>query len=148
MKVWERQEGETEKAYSAFKIYLEMPERSIPKMYQKGHFSPSSIKKWARKYDWKSRAAAYDSSIFDSVRKANINSLKVSIQRKNNIASKLEEKALTALESLNLSRISGRTIVEMLTLSNQLRNEATEMEQANDTSSRVTSITIKKFGES
>ena len=147
MKVWERQEGETEKAYSAFKIYLEMPERSVQTVSKKLQKCSQLIGRWANKYDWKSRAAAYDSSIFDSVRKANINSLKVSIQRKNNIASKLEEKALTALESLNLSRISGRTIVEMLTLSNQLRNEAAEMEQANDTSSRVTSITIKKFGE-
>ena len=147
MKVWERQEGETEKAYSAFKLDLKMPERSIQTLSKNLQKSPQHIGTWARKYDWKSRAAAYDSSIFDSVRKATINSLKVSIQRKNNIASKLEEKALTALESLNLSRISGRTIVEMLTLSNQLRNEAAEMEQANDTSSRVTSITIKKFGE-
>lgn len=147
MKAWERQEGETEKAYSAFKIYLEMPERSRGKVAKSLKKDQSLIGRWANKYDWERRAAAYDSSIFDSVRKANINSLKVSIQRKNNIASKLEEKALTALESLNLSRISGRTIVEMLTLSNQLRNEAAEIEQANDMSSRVTSITIKKFGE-
>ena len=144
MKIWERQEGETEKAYSAFKIYLQMPERSVQKVSDFTGKYPTLIRRWANKYDWKNRAAAYDSSIFDSVRKANINSLKVSIKRKNDIASKLEEKALTALESLNLSRISGRIIVEMLTLSNSLRNEAAEIEKSSEPDTRITSITIKR----
>ena len=144
MKIWERQEGETEKAYSAFKMYLEMPERNLTKLAKHLSKSRQNISNWACKYDWKSRAAAYDLSIFEDVRKANVDSLKVSIKRKNAIADKLEEKALAALENLNLSRISGRTIVEMLTLSNALRNEAAEIEKSSEPDTHITSITIKR----
>ena len=144
MKIWERQEGETEKAYSAFKIYLQMPERSVQKVSDFLGKYPTLIRRWANKYDWKNRAAAYDSSVFDSVRKANVSSLKVSIKRKTYVADKLEEKALDALENLNLSRISGRMIVEMLTLSNILRNEASEIEKSAEPDTKITSITIKR----
>ena len=64
MKVWERQEGETEKAYSAFKIYLEMPERNLTKLAKHLSKTRQNISNWANKYDWESRAAqAYDTCI-------------------------------------------------------------------------------------
>lgn len=143
MRVWDRQPEESEKAYSAFKIYLEMSERSIKNVAEKLLVSVQHIRKWANKYDWKGRVAAYDSANFEGLRKSNLKLKISSMERKNSTACKLEEKALKALETINLSRISARSIVEMLTLANQLRNEAAEIETENDDSQKVTSITIR-----
>lgn len=128
IKIWERQKGETSKAYSAFKVYLEMEDRGIQKVAERLSVSPQNIRKWSGKNNWEERAAAYDSSIVEAMRKSKIAAIKDTIRHKLDLADKLEKKALLALEQINLNRISGRTIVEMLTLANQLRNEAREIE--------------------
>lgn len=147
-KAWDRLKDETEKAYEAFSTYRDLGVgRTFVAVADKLHKSCTLIRRWAKRHNWEERAAAYDSSITEGARKANINSIETAIKRKNSIAGKLEEKALAALKNLNLSRVSGRTIVEMLTLSNTLRNEAVEIENANDADSRVTSIEIKRRGD-
>lgn len=148
LKIWERQPGETEKAYSAFKIFLEMEDRSILKVAKWLSVTVQNIRKWANKYNWLERAAAYDSSIVERTRQLKIEAIKESLQRKIGIADKLEQKALKALEEISLSRISGRTIVEMLTLANQLRNEVYETELKLDESNDDTPvIVIKRYGD-
>lgn len=132
VKVWERQKGETDKAYAAFKIYLEIEDRSITKVAERLSVSVQNVRKWSGKNNWLDRAAAYDSSVVEATRKLKIASIKDAIRRKLDLADRLEEKALLALKEISLNRISGRTIVEMLTLANQLRNEAREIEMLFD----------------
>ncbi len=127
IKIWERQKGETEKAYSAFKVYLEMENRSIPKVAQKLTVSTGHIKKWSSKNNWLERAAAYDSSIVEETRKSRIAAIKKAINHKLNLADTLEEKALVAFKEVSINRISPRVIVEILTLANQLRDQAFEL---------------------
>lgn len=70
---WERQPGETTRAWEAFKLYRDMApaERSMDGAYhltltepQKAaksrHKAPGAWKDWAIDHDWKQRAAAYD----------------------------------------------------------------------------------------
>lgn len=145
IKIWEQQKGETNKAYYAFKTYLELEERSIPKVAEKLSVSTQNIKKWSSKNNWSERAAAYDSSVVEETRKAKIKLIKDDIKRKLLLADKLEEKALNALTQINLARISGRTIVEMLTLANQLRNEVRELETIFESQDDVPRIIIKNY---
>ena len=145
--IWERQSGETEKAYSAFKVYLEMEDRSLQKVTESLQKNATLIRRWASKNDWKNRAAAYDSSIVESTRQLKIAAIKESLRRKVGIADKLEQKALKALEEISINRISGRTIVEMLTLANQLRNEVYETELKLDGSDEAPVIVIKRYEE-
>ena len=65
---WERLENESDAAFSAFKIYLEMKERSYPKVAEKLSKSLTLVKRWAAKFDWKNRAIAWDNSILEEVR--------------------------------------------------------------------------------
>lgn len=146
VKIWERQKNETDKAYSAFEIYLETESRSIKKVAEKLSVSAPNVRKWASKFDWTERAAAYDSSIVEETRSAKVTAIKNSIDRKNSIAGKLEDKALTALEQISLSRISARSIVEMLTLANTLRNEVQDTELSADEGD-VPTIVIKRAGD-
>ena len=146
IKIWERQKDETEKAYSAFKIYLEMEDRSIKNVAEMLRVSEQNVRRWTNKYNWSERAAAYDSSIVESTRKAKVKLIESAIKRKNNIAGKLEQKALQALENISLAKISARSIVEMLTLANVLRNEAQEIEMATEENDDVPQIIIKRAG--
>lgn len=72
--VWERQPGETAKAFVAFEAYRQLPrrERSIRAAYAElcraegktpSANLPGQIGQWAQKYKWPDRAAAYDNYI-------------------------------------------------------------------------------------
>ena len=61
---WHRQRGETDKAYEAFRVYLEEGtlERVTKRLYP--HHSPRSpiattVQKWSAKYDWVERRRAW-----------------------------------------------------------------------------------------
>jgi hypothetical protein len=58
---WERQPGESRKAYKAFTTYLELgEERSVRKSRELIGKSWSLISGWSAKWDWFKRAEAYD----------------------------------------------------------------------------------------
>ena len=74
--------------------------------------------------------------------------LQRAIKRKGWVSAELEEKAMLALSRLNPERISARSVVEILTLANQLRNEALELEKnMEDNKEKVTEIVIKRFSD-
>jgi len=65
MHSWERETGETQRAYEAFKIYRDLgPRRSLRRaaelVYGEGTGSVRRIEKWSRAHDWVARAQAYD----------------------------------------------------------------------------------------
>ena len=66
--VWERLNDESDAAFTAFKIYLEMEDRSLQKVSTKLSKSRQLINRWAAKFDWKNRATAWDNSILEEVR--------------------------------------------------------------------------------
>lgn len=68
MTAWGRMPDETESAFAAFKVYLEMPDRSYQKVAQKLSKSLTIIKRWGNRYDWKSRAREWGNSLLGDVR--------------------------------------------------------------------------------
>lgn len=62
LKPWDRQPGETSKAYEAFVTYRDFGSgRSTRRVAEALSKSEALIKRWSGKYDWVSRAAAWDS---------------------------------------------------------------------------------------
>lgn len=60
-KEWERGEGETAKAYEAFKDYRDLGvSRSLSKVAERAGKSERLVKKWSRIHSWPERAQAYD----------------------------------------------------------------------------------------
>lgn len=58
--LFEQQERESDKAFAAFRMYLEMgPERSLEAVSQKLSKSSRLMKRWSAKYDWTARVQAY-----------------------------------------------------------------------------------------
>lgn len=59
---WDRQPGETSKAYEAFSIYRDMgAERTVRLVAEALNKSGTLIAGWSGKHNWVDRAAAYDS---------------------------------------------------------------------------------------
>lgn len=61
MRPYDRLPNETSRPYDAFLTYLEMgPQRSQRKVAERLDKSTTIICRWATKYNWRIRAAAYD----------------------------------------------------------------------------------------
>lgn len=68
---WDRQPGETSKAYEAFSIYRDMgAQRTVRSVAEHLNKSGTLIAGWSGKHDWVARAAAFDSIPGKAVAKA------------------------------------------------------------------------------
>jgi hypothetical protein len=68
--VFERQERESDKAFSAFRTYLDLgPERSLVAVANKVGKSKTMIERWSRKFDWPARVQAHTAHLADIERK-------------------------------------------------------------------------------
>jgi hypothetical protein len=58
---WARWEGESQKAFAAFQVYLNQGAlRSAPRVAQECTKSPSLMKRWSARWNWVERAQCYD----------------------------------------------------------------------------------------
>lgn len=68
---FEKQPRESEKAFAAFRAYLEMgPQRSIRDVARKLGKSSTLMGRWSSKYDWPSRVATYGAHLAEVERRA------------------------------------------------------------------------------
>lgn len=119
---WERQPGESQKAWEAFLVYRNMPhkeetkgQRSVRKVAEKLVKSSTLISRWCTMWDWVNRAAEYDNELQrmdlrekkDSIRKMN--------QQQVQIGLSLQKKAIKALAALAIEDMSARNILDYLT---------------------------------
>ncbi len=73
-KPWEQQQGESAKAFEAFKVYLDMgSERSLREVAGKLNKSLTLIGRWSSTHGWVDRVAEYDA---DLQRKAHAQAVK------------------------------------------------------------------------
>lgn len=65
LELWERQPGETPKAFAAFVVYrdLDPSVRSVPKAGEKLGKSVGTLERWVYKYKWRERVAAWDAEV-------------------------------------------------------------------------------------
>jgi hypothetical protein len=69
--VFEKQERESNKAFAAFKTYLELgSERSLATVAERLGKSKTMIERWSRKFDWPARVQAHTAHLADVERKA------------------------------------------------------------------------------
>jgi hypothetical protein len=67
---FEQQERESDKAFAAFKTYLELgPERSLAVAADKLGKSKRMMEKWSRKFDWPARVQAHAAHLADIERR-------------------------------------------------------------------------------
>jgi len=61
IQLWEKQLGETDKAFDAFVVFRDLPgQRTYQAVADKLACSHTNVRQWASRWDWKVRADAYD----------------------------------------------------------------------------------------
>ena len=126
-KPWERQNGESEKAFEAFVIYRDMgQERTISAVVKQLEKSRSLIDRWKERWEWAERVRAYDNELEKEARAKAIKDRVKMTDRHINIAIQLQEKALEALTNLKVTDMSPKDIKEFLKM-------ATDLERLNRT---------------
>lgn len=122
-KPWERQGGESVKAFEAFTVYLEMgDERSLRAVGQRLGKSRALIERWSRTYQWVERVASYDADVQRKAHAKAVDKRRKMVDRHISIALKMQEKALKALEQMDPADIDPKNLIAML-------REATKLEQ-------------------
>lgn len=120
-KPWERQEGESEKAFEAFAIYKDMSaNRSVRTVAQELNKSVSLIARWSIKWNWGERVRAYDNALEKEAEAAAIKERKEMLKRHVGISMQLQKKALEALQLLSVEDICARDIKEFLKVSTEI----------------------------
>lgn len=126
-KPWERQKGESEKAYEAFAAYRDMgPERTISAVVKKLEKSRTLIDRWKDRWDWQERVRAYDNELEKEARAKAIRGRKDMTERHIKIAMQVQKKALEALASLSVEDMSPKDVKEYIKM-------ATDLERLNRT---------------
>lgn len=142
IKPWERQPGESEKAFEAFARYRDMGEsRTFTAVAGKLQKSGSLIRRWKDKFDWEQRVSAYDNDLERQAHREKQKLVADTRKRQLQIAMQLEKKALEALNMIQPEDMTARDIKEMLRLATDIeRKTLIEAEQNTETEQARTSL--------
>ena len=119
--LWERQPGETARAFEAFCVYRDMgASRSHRKTGQKLGKNCTTIGEWSSKYEWVKRVAAWDAEQDRIARQKQLQDIKKMRKRHAALASTMLIKAATALQTLKDEEISASEISRMVDVASKL----------------------------
>lgn len=120
-KPWERQKGESEKAFEAFAAYRDMgSERTISAVVKKLEKSRTLIDRWKERWDWQERVRAYDNELEKEARAKAVKGRKDMTERHIKIAMQVQKKALEALASLSVEDMSPKDVKEYIKMATDL----------------------------
>ena len=92
---WDRQKGESEKAYESFAVYRDMSEeRTVSAVVKKLEKSRTLIDRWKKNYQWEERVRLYDNWLEKKARQKVVKNRQDMIDRHIQIAQNLQGKAL------------------------------------------------------
>lgn len=157
-KPWERQKGESEKAYEAFSIYLNLGVgRTITEVVKQLEKSRTLIDRWKVRYDWTDRVREYDNDQQRQAKKEAEKGLRDMYARQTKIAMSVQSKALQALDKLDPETMSAKDIKEYIKMATELerlnrtmnagQNEAAEASSHNLADTIISAYQRRKDGE-
>lgn len=132
---WERQQGETEKAFEAFQLYLKMGSgRTLKEVTKVLHKSLVLIGGWSSKWGWVERCRAYDNQEIDVGHKAHLQAIRDMNRRHAALWLKLQDKAKERLGIMDASELKPKDLVDFLVES--VKGERVARGEAGDVSER------------
>lgn len=118
---WERQKGESEKAYEAFSLYRDKgTDRTITAVVKELSKSRSLIDRWKSRWEWEDRVREYDNDQERKVKKEAEKGLRQMYNRQVKVAMTMQAKALAALEQLDIEALSPKDIKEYIKIATDL----------------------------
>lgn len=126
--IWDRQEGETAKAYAAFCAYRDYGiDRSIQKVvnkYIENAWSMPLLLRWSAKHNWVKRCAAFD-SYMDKERQKEYLAQTLEISRRQAQSARcIQDIALERLSSLDPITLTNQELLRYLEAGMRLEREA------------------------
>ena len=114
-RLWERQNGESGKAYEAFTVYRNMgAARTVSGVARQLHKSRALVDRWKRQWDWAERARAYDRELERAAYEEALQAVREMSRRHIDVAVQMQDKALEALSSLSTDKMRPKDIVSMV----------------------------------
>lgn len=152
---WERQPGETEKAYEAFLVYKNMGAgRTIVAVGRRLSKSRQLMTRWATRYNWKERVQAFDREN-ERIEQGRIQKERAAmIKRHIKMGLAVQGKALKALDRMDPESLTPGNIREFLRFGVMLEKETRAVEerkqeagQGQDAAQMLAAILEKAWGE-
>ena len=113
--IWDRQQGESDKAYAAFKIYCEQgEERGVRKVAQECNKSASLIGRWSTKWKWVERATEYDSFVFQQDLKQNRKKYETYRANKKKTLEAIRLKIISEIAHKDMKNTDAKSLIKML----------------------------------
>lgn len=118
---WERQQGETSKAWQAFQTYRDLGiTRSLQKAADTLGKSRGLLEDWSSKFEWGKRTAAWDAEVDRQARQAQIEEIKKMRKRHADLASAMLVKAARALQRIPEDEIKAGDVSRMVDTASKL----------------------------
>ena len=122
--IWERQKNESSKAYAAFCVYRDLgPDRSLEKTREilgKSAGYTRWMQTWSSKYDWVTRAQAYDDYIEGKKRKKNEKEILEMAERHVKVAKAFLLIIAQALQQIDPAQLSPSDMAKWLEVATKL----------------------------
>lgn len=123
--LWDRQDGESSKAYEAFCTYRDLgPNRSIAKAGQTMGKNKVTLEQWSRKFNWVKRVAAWEVEQDRIAREEQISEIKKMRRRHAKLASDMLQKAGRALQNISEDEIKAADISRLVETASKLERLA------------------------
>lgn len=123
-KPWERQKGESAKAYEAFKCYRDLGStRSVSKVAQKCEKSDTIIRRWSSRWNWTERIRAWDNDIAGQEYETQKQEYQKMRLQQLQIAMQLQQVAYDGLKKMDPGGIAPRDILKFFTEGERIESE-------------------------
>ena len=118
---WERQKGETPRAWEAFCVYRDLgADRSINKTARTLTKNRTTIAEWSSKYDWVKRVAAWDAEQDRIARQSQIDEIKKMRKRHADLATAMLVKAAKALQRIPEDEVKASDLSRLVETASKL----------------------------
>lgn len=133
---WERQKGESLKAFEAFATYRDMDGRSLAKVGRTLGKSKALMERWSSTWEWQKRVAAWDAEQDRIARQNQIDEIKKMRKRHTDLATAMLVKAAKALQRIPEDEVKASDVSRLVETASKLerisRGDAGEVVEARD----------------
>ena len=124
-RLWERQIGESEQAWEAFRTFRDMGlKRTVEGVCAKLSKSRPLISRWKAKWFWEERCRAYDNELQKEAFKDAVKERRKMNERHINLSMRLQKAAFEALEKKDFSNMADKDISNFVRIAAELERLA------------------------
>ncbi len=122
---WDRQKGESARAFEAFLVYLQMgPERSVRAVAQKLSKSYTLAGRWSSTYHWVERCRAWDNYLQQEAKKAAAAAVRNMNRRHAQMAAAIQGTAMQALQEREADMVNPNNFAAIVKLAAELERQS------------------------